>query len=104
MDLADHIFSKREISAEPEWISDILTRLLWLTADNGHEICNTLKRWLTEDQPLKAQIALQVHEVFLWDSREEMESVLGRIERDFPALAELCAKNRAQWDKQFPER
>jgi hypothetical protein len=104
MDLADHIFSKRETSAEPEWIADILTRLLWLTADNGHEICNTLKRWLTEDQLLKAQIALQVGEVFLWDSAVEMESILSRIERNFPALAELCASNRAKWHKQFPAR
>src|SRR5689334_19661085 len=100
MDLADHIFSKRATSAEPEWIADILARLLWLTEDNGGEICNTLKRWLTEDQPLKAQIALQVDEIFLWESREEMEGILDRIKKDFPALAEVCAKSRTRWNEQ----
>jgi hypothetical protein len=104
MDLADHIFEKRTHSANPEWIADILARLVWLTDDNGHEITNSLRRWIGEDDPLKVQIALLVGEVWLWETREEMDGILGAVVARFPALSELCTKQRDQWNLQFPGR
>jgi hypothetical protein len=104
MDLADHIFERRAHSADPEWIADILTRLLWLTEDNGHEIISSLRRWVGEHDPLKAQIALLVDEVFLWETREEMEGILGAVVARFPTLSELCTVQRDQWNRQFPGR
>ncbi len=68
MDLADHIFEKRVHSANLELIADILMRLLWLTEDNGHEITNSLRRWIGQRDPLKVQIALLVDEVCLWEA------------------------------------
>jgi hypothetical protein len=104
MDLADHIFEKRAHSANPEWIADILTRLLWLTEDNGQEITNSLRRWIGERDPLKVQIALLVDEVWLWESHGEMEDTLGAVVARFPALSELCTAQRGQWNQQFPSR
>jgi len=102
MDLADHIFLKRVPSAEPEWIAEILARLVWLTDDNGLEISNSLRRWLTEDDLTKIEIALAFREVWLWSTPEEMDTILSSVEARFPALCDQCATLRADWQKQFP--
>lgn len=103
MDLADHIFLKRVPSAEPEWIAELLARLVWLTDDNGHEISNSLRRWLAEGDLPKVEIALAFREVWLWNTREEMNAALCQVEARFPTLLEQCATLRAAWQKQFPE-
>ncbi|MRW92280.1 hypothetical protein GJ699_19990 [Duganella sp. FT80W] len=104
MELADHIFSKRVLSAEPEWIAEILARLVWLTDDNGHEITNSLRRWLNEEDSAKVQIALLFRELWLWDTCTEMDSVLDSVEARFPAFSGQCASLRLDWKKQFPHR
>jgi hypothetical protein len=103
MDLADHIFLKRVPSAEPEWIAEILARLVWLTDDNGHEISNSLRRWLAEEDLPKVEIALAFREVWLWNTRKEMDLILGPIEARFPTLLGQCSSLRAAWQEQFPE-
>ncbi|WP_374582838.1 hypothetical protein [Pseudoduganella sp.] len=103
MDLADHIFLKRLPSAEPEWIAELLARLVWLTDDNGHEISDSLRRWLAEDDLAKVEIALAFREVWLWNTRDEMDTILRSVEARFPTLLGQCAALRAAWKNQFPE-
>jgi hypothetical protein len=103
MDLADHIFLKRVPSADPEWIAEILGRLVWLTDDNGYEISNSLRRWLAEDDLAKVEIALAFREVWLWETRNEMDAIFRSVEARFPSLLEQCVTVRAAWHTQFPE-
>ncbi len=103
MDLADHIFLKRVPSAEPEWIAELLARLVWLTDDNGYEISNSLRRWLAEGNLSKVEIALAFREVWLWETRDQMDTILSSVEARFPALLEQCAALRTVWQQQFPE-
>jgi len=90
-------------SAEPEWIAELLARLVWLTDDNGHEISNSLRRWLAEDELAKVEIALAFREVWLWNTREEMDAILRSVQVRFPALHRQYAALRAAWRNQFPE-
>lgn len=102
MNLADHIFAKRVLSADPAWIADILARLIWLTEDNGKEIADSLPRWLTENDQLKVQIAMHVGEVWLWETSGEMDGILGSVAARFPSPSEICTKRRLEWNNQFP--
>ena len=99
--LAEHIFAERVPGAKPEWIADILARLVWLTADNGAGICASLKTWLSGESEERAAVALAFDEVFLWESDAEMEAILSRIEARFPSLAPLCAAARSRWSAQL---
>lgn len=98
--LADHIFEKRASEAEPTWIADVLARLVWLTADNGAEICQTLRQWLTSEVEEKVSVALAFDEIFLWNSEAEMEDVLLSIERRFSVLSPMCTLARNRWRRE----
>ena len=99
--LADHIFAKRVPQAEAAWIADVLGRLVWLTADNGAEICQALRQWLTSEIKEKIVVALAFDEVFLWNSEAEMEELLSAIEARFPDLSPMCTAAKSRWKAQF---
>jgi len=97
MELAEHIFANRAAEAKPEWIADVLGRLVWITNDNGAEICRTLRSWLDSEQLEKVRIALAFDEVFLWETEAEMERVFGSICARFPGLVARCEAIRVSW-------
>jgi hypothetical protein len=98
--LVEHIFAERVPGAKPEWIADILARLVWLTADNGAAICASLKSWLSSENEEEAAVALTFDEVFLWETDAEMEERLSGIEARFPGLSPLCTVARSRWSGQ----
>jgi len=103
LSLADHIFSEREPTAKPEWIAEILSRLVWLTADNGAGICHALRQWLAGENEEKAAVALAFDEVFLWSTETEMKGILSNVEAKFPGLVPMCVVARKRWKAQFGE-
>jgi hypothetical protein len=101
LSLADHIFVERAPAAKPEWIADVLARLVWLTGDNGAGICHTLRQWLAGRNEEKAAVALAFDEVFLWNTEVEMENLLSSVETQFTNLTSMCAGARSRWRAQF---
>jgi hypothetical protein len=95
--LADHIFAERAEGSRPEWIADVLGRLVWLTADNGASICESLREWLASESEEKVAIALAFDEVCLWETEAEMNGVLSSVETRFARLAPLCTAARSRW-------
>jgi len=56
-----------------------LARLVWLTEDEGDEISNSLRRWLDGDDLAKIEIALAFDELWLWQTRDEMDATLAAV-------------------------
>lgn len=102
LSLANRIFSECTSAAEPEWIADVLARLVWLTADNGAAICEDLRAWLTEGSRAQAACALAFDEVFLWHDEAEMDELLSAVRLRFPDLATRCDEACNRWAAQFP--
>lgn len=100
MELAELIFEKRVTSGQPEWFADLFGRLMWLTADNGAEICGTLGCWLDGLDVEKVRIALAFDECFLWDSTSEMDQRLANVLSRFPGEAPRCKAARDRWINQ----
>ena len=80
----------------------ILARLVWMTPDNGGQICKTLSSWLISDDVRRAKLAMNFDEVFLWESDAEMDELLALLLQRFPSLKDDCSAARIRWRKQFP--
>ena len=103
MNIADLIYQRRSKSADPEWIADILRRLVWLMDDNGSEIHEAMIRWMESESHEQALIALlYCDEVFPYKTRDEMVAKFSGLQSRFPDLKPQCDKIIQQWDKQFP--
>ncbi len=100
MNIADIIFDRRATGAKPEWIADILGRLVWLMDDNGSEICEALVRWVESGNLEQAQVALLCDEIFLYDTRDDMTASFSRLCAKFPTLKDRCDEIIQQWDQQ----
>lgn len=87
---------------DPTNAVDILGRLVWMTENNGHSICEALRNWLLNGDRQRATIALRFDEVFLWDSESEMERLLCPLAERFPSVVEDCISALDRWLKQFP--
>ena len=98
-DVAEVIFEAVPDQAD---IIDILSQLVWMTPDNGGQICTTLEGWLISPDLRRAKIAVNFDGVFLWDSDAEMEGFLGPLLARFPSLEDDCNAARKRWRKQFP--
>ena len=98
--IADIIFDRRAPNAQPEWIADILSRLVWLMADNGAEIHEAYRRWIQSDDLERISVALSDTEVFLFDSRDEMTKAFSDLGSRFPTLVPRCEEIIGDWDRQ----
>lgn len=98
-DLAEVIFMAVPVRAH---VIDILGRLIWMTPDNGGDICKTLQSWLVTGDAERVKVALDFDEVFLWNSESEMESLLDPLAKRLPSVMEDCIAARGRWRMQFP--
>ena len=87
-------------NADPEWICEILEKLMWLTEDNGSEIYETLKGWLASGDLEKIKIALSCQDFFLFQTREEFIQAHSNICKQYPELQHRCDEIVASWDEQ----
>jgi len=97
--IADLIFDRSAPNAQPEWIADILSRLVWLMDDNGAEIHEAYRRWIQSDDLGRISVALSDTEVFLFDSRDEMTKVFSDLGIRFPTLVPRCEEIIGDWDR-----
>ena len=58
MNLPEHIFNRRSATVKPEWIADLLERLVWLLDDNGSEIHQTMREWIATGDLERVRVAL----------------------------------------------
>jgi len=98
--LADHILACALPQAKPEWIAKVLSQLIWLTADNGDEICDTMDVWLLQDDKRKVEIVLNVDGIFPFGGGPKMIENLQRVENRWPELAGRCDEIIQAWRKQ----
>jgi hypothetical protein len=91
--LAERIAEELPPTTPSRFASELLTRLVWHTSDNGAQIHATVEQWLREapDDRL-VSVALGVEEFFPFASHHEMEQVLRSIARRFPWAAERCSQ------------
>ena len=90
VNIAEAIFEQRAPAVQPEWLAEILSRLVWLTADNGSEIMRTLEEWLEGDNPEKIAVALAFDEAFLFRDISKAEEVFSALTIKFPEFSANC--------------
>lgn len=98
--LAETIFEQRAPNLPIGAVADILDGLIWTTADNGSGICDCLRMWMHSDDPTRVAEALELKNVFLWNSRDEILGDIERIRVHHPALVPKIEVRLAAWDRQ----
>lgn len=100
-DVMDFLVENRAPELKPAVLADIFDRLIWIVRDNGEEISKVRKLWLEGNDPLRAEIALLMSEVFPYSSRSELRSKLAELSIRWPKLQQLCDRLLSDWDNQF---
>lgn len=86
----EYVVDHRIPGAPAASIADIIDGLIWITDDNGGQVCSMCESWLLGDDPFRAEIALSVQNVFFFESHEEMMRVFSRITERWPSFQDTC--------------
>lgn len=92
------LFDNRADNLRLDVLSDLFDRLIWISSDNGREVCDVRKKWLEGEDSIKVEIALLMEEVFPYEDRNAMLESFSRIKRTWPSLAPNCDLWILKWD------
>ena len=88
--IADRIVERAAPSAEPQWLADVLQRLVWIMDENGAEVMGAVERCLQGNDERKLRVALAIDDVFPFQSEERMAEVLRRVAEKWPEHRARC--------------
>ena len=97
--LAEMIFEQRSPNLQTGAIASILDGLIWTTADNGAGICDCLRGWLHSGDESQVAEALELKNVFLWNSRDEILADMELLEERHPSLVAQIESRLEAWDQ-----
>lgn len=98
VDIAEYLFSNKTRSVAPQFVADILDRLIWIVDDeNGNQILDTRDKWLEGDDPERAHVALLMRETLPLKSLERAIEVLTRVKSRWPQFSRECDEIIEQW-------
>ncbi|MER7077444.1 hypothetical protein SAMN02982929_06517 [Saccharopolyspora kobensis] len=83
-------------------LGDVLDQLIYLTDDNGSDLLEVCREWVRGSDFRRADAALSVSEVFLFNTREELETELGAAAERWPELAPRVTKILENWGRIQP--
>jgi len=83
-------------------LGEVFDRLIWVLDDNGAQLIDICQEWLVGDDRRRVEAALSLGEVFLYDTREELEAHLAPVAARWPDLAPTVADLLASWDAAHP--
>ncbi len=98
--IAEYLFNRRAPNLPPTALAEILDRLVWTMDDNGAEIHEAMRRWISSGDLEHAQVALACSEAFLYSSRQEIVQAFEQVCGRFPDLRRRCDEILAKWDRQ----
>lgn len=84
-----------------EELGEIFDNLIYMTDDNGMDLVAVLRDWLKSDDIRKADAALSITVLFLFDSREKMVEQLRPVAERWNELAPKVDRILSRWDAQF---
>ncbi|KAA5830211.1 hypothetical protein ABT337_31780 [Saccharopolyspora hirsuta] len=84
-------------------LGDVLDQLIYLTDDNGSDLLQVCREWIRGSDLRRADAALSLSEVFLFNTREDLEAELGAAADRWPELAPRVAKILNDWDRIQPD-
>ena len=96
-----YLVENRARNLPPDALAEVFDRLIWCMSDNGEEISNERRNWLSGDDLFKVEIALAMKETFPCNTRDEMLSKIESIIRKWPGLQNRCNMILSEWDKQL---
>ena len=100
-DIMDFLIRNKAPGLGPAVLADLFDRMIWILSDNGSEIDRVRRKWLEGDDLEKVQVALEMNEAFLYDSRCELEKGLARIADRWPELRTRCDEILEHWKSQY---
>lgn len=98
--IADYLFARRARSLPPRGLAEVFARLIWTMDDNGDEIVQTMRRWITSGDIEQARIALAMREVFFYPTRDAMTEAFDQLCLRFPECRRDCNEIISEWDRQ----
>ena len=102
--LMEYLYVHRAPSLPPDALAEVFDRLLWcLDDDNGSDLMRVVETWLQSSDRDRVEIGLAMNEVFPFDERTQMESVLRAISSKWPNLTTRCAEVQASRRAQSTE-
>lgn len=81
-EMMEFLFERRAPNLPPAGLAEIFDRLLWCMDDNGSEVDQVIRKWVTGEDEAKVRIALAMSETYPAKRRTD-----GPICDDFNAVA-----------------
>lgn len=100
-DIMDYLVDNATQNLPVTALSDVFDSLIWCMNDNGKEILNVRKKWLSGDDFFRVQIALSMSETFPYDTKDHMSKEFNRICDKWPELKSRCKEIMDNWNNQF---
>ncbi|WDE09372.1 hypothetical protein [Thalassomonas haliotis] len=88
--IMDSLFDRRVENLPAEALAEVFDRLIWCEADNGYELCEVREKWLQGDSQERCAIALEMNDIFPFESIKEMKRVFETITKKWPQFQERC--------------
>lgn len=88
--LLDYLVDHRSPGVPAAEFGSIIDALIWITNDNGGQVCATCESWLLGHELYRIEIALSVQNVFFFKSQKEMEDAFSLIIQRWPFLRDTC--------------
>lgn len=96
----DHLIAHRASALPLKALADVFDRLIWITDDNGAEILRLRDQWLAGDDPVRAEIALRMNEVYPAESETGFDALAAKVGSRWPDLVWLVEQSREAWRAQ----
>ncbi len=98
-EMLEFLFERRAPNLPPVGLAEIFDRLLWCMDDNGSEVDQVIRKWVTGDNETKVRIALAMTEMYPAKSRDELIGLFATISMRWPDLQATCDAILDSWDR-----
>lgn len=99
-EIMDFLVDSRPVELGLDALADFFDRMIWLSSDNGREICEVRKKWILGGDRARAEIALRMEEIFPYEGRDEMNSAFLVVIERWPDFRPFCDAWLSRWDQQ----
>jgi hypothetical protein len=96
-DVFEYLYANRAQGLPPRSLATVFDHLIWCFSDNGEQILQVQREWLSSQDLEKVKIALEMREALPFDNLDEMQCTLKSISEKWPELRSKCDEVTEHW-------
>jgi hypothetical protein len=102
--MLDTLVDRLEPTLPGDALGEVLNRLLWLMDDNGRDLIEVCRQWLTSEDRRRVEAALSIEDSWLYEERAELRNHLAQVKERWPHLAGRIDSILGAYDRQMGDR